>query len=115
MSERPLLPITGIAEGLGAVTAGPFARAGYDVVGLARSERTAGSLAGEVGTGGGLYAHVIATSRTLRTLRQRLGRRPGGSRRMDAGAIANAYLQLVQQHPSAWTHEVDLRPFSERF
>ena len=29
--------------------------------------------------------------------------------------IAAAYLQLVEQPPSAWTHELDLRPSSERF
>jgi len=35
--------------------------------------------------------------------------------RMNPDAIASAYLDLVRQHPSAWTHELDLRPFSERF
>ena len=30
-------------------------------------------------------------------------------------AIAQACLALSAQHPSAWTHEMDLRPFSERF
>lgn len=30
-------------------------------------------------------------------------------------AIAQAYWQLHQQHRSAWTHELDLRPFSEPF
>jgi hypothetical protein len=29
--------------------------------------------------------------------------------------IAQAYLDLAAQRPSAWTHEMDLRSFSERF
>jgi len=28
--------------------------------------------------------------------------------------IADTYLHLAQQHRSAWTHEIDLRPFSDR-
>jgi NAD(P)-dependent dehydrogenase (short-subunit alcohol dehydrogenase family) len=30
-------------------------------------------------------------------------------------AIAETYWQLYKQHPSAWTHEIDLRPFKEPF
>jgi NAD(P)-dependent dehydrogenase (short-subunit alcohol dehydrogenase family) len=30
-------------------------------------------------------------------------------------AIAETYWQLHLQHPSAWTHEIDLRPFKESF
>jgi NAD(P)-dependent dehydrogenase (short-subunit alcohol dehydrogenase family) len=30
-------------------------------------------------------------------------------------AIAESYWQLHRQHRSAWTHELDLRPFSEKF
>lgn len=30
-------------------------------------------------------------------------------------AIASTYLQLVNQHPSAWTHEIDLRPAHGKF
>ena len=30
-------------------------------------------------------------------------------------AIAEAYWQLHQQHPSAWSFEIDLRPFKETF
>jgi hypothetical protein len=43
----------------------------------------------------------------------RFGASPSG--RMMANAIAQTYLDLSAQHPSAWTHEMDLRPFSERF
>jgi NAD(P)-dependent dehydrogenase (short-subunit alcohol dehydrogenase family) len=30
-------------------------------------------------------------------------------------AIAETYWQLHRQHPTAWTHEIDLRPFKEPF
>jgi NAD(P)-dependent dehydrogenase (short-subunit alcohol dehydrogenase family) len=43
---------------------------------------------------------------------QRFG---SGSKRMDPDAIAVAYLTLATQPPSAWTHELDLRPSAERF
>ncbi|MCK9608736.1 MAG: glucose 1-dehydrogenase, partial [Methylomonas sp.] len=34
---------------------------------------------------------------------------------VQASAIAETYWQLHRQHPSAWTHEIDLRPFKEAF
>jgi hypothetical protein len=34
---------------------------------------------------------------------------------MDPQAIARCYLDLTVQPRSAWTHEMDLRPFSESF
>lgn len=233
-SPRPLLLIAGVAEGLGASLAATFARAGYDVVGLARSDKAAGLLATCVADGGRRYTHLrcdissaqrvgdilapyagsiavlvhnahelrigpfIETSaeeiedvwRTtclgamnaahavlpamlargaghiimsgatasirgaanfaafasakfaLRGFAQSLAREYGGrgvhvahvildglvdepqttarfgvgqSQRMDADSVAAAYLWLARQERSAWTHELDLRPFSERF
>ena len=54
-SPRPLLLITGIADGLGAGIATAFAGAGYDILGLARSNKAAARSAtslrrGEAGT-----------------------------------------------------------------
>lgn len=34
---------------------------------------------------------------------------------LDAQAIAETYWQLHMQHRSAWTHELDLRPYKENF
>lgn len=34
---------------------------------------------------------------------------------LDPDAIAQSYMGLIEQPKSAWTHEIDLRPFSERF
>jgi NAD(P)-dependent dehydrogenase (short-subunit alcohol dehydrogenase family) len=231
---RPLLLVTGIAEGLGASIARAFATAGHDVLGLARSDRAAAQLERRIGEVGGRYTHligdvtqpaalaqalgphldrirvlvhnaqallikpvtetsiaefeqtwrvaclgafaaaqavlpamaarkagtVILTGATaslrggarfagfasakfaLRGLAQSLSREfgPQGihvahvvldgliegaqtdrrfgaaqSARMDPDEVARAYLGLALQHPSAWTHELDLRPFSERF
>jgi NAD(P)-dependent dehydrogenase (short-subunit alcohol dehydrogenase family) len=46
---RPLLLVTGIADGLGASIAATFARAGYDILGLARSDKAAASIGSLVG------------------------------------------------------------------
>jgi hypothetical protein len=40
---------------------------------------------------------------------------PGSTARMDPDSIAAAYLALARQHRSAWSHEIDLRPFTETF
>ena len=55
---RPLLLVTGIGDGLGAATADAFAAAGHDVLGLARSEDAAASIAARVGARGGAYTHI---------------------------------------------------------
>jgi NAD(P)-dependent dehydrogenase (short-subunit alcohol dehydrogenase family) len=34
---------------------------------------------------------------------------------LNIGAIADAYWQIHRQHRSAWTHELDLRPYKEPF
>jgi NAD(P)-dependent dehydrogenase (short-subunit alcohol dehydrogenase family) len=231
---RPLLLITGIAEGFGAEIATAFARAGHDVLGLSRSDRASAHIRQSVEQHGGIYDHlacdltqasevgvalephaeridvlvhnahklltkpfgqttavefeqvwrvaclgamlsaqaviphmaargkgtVILTGATagirggakfsafasakfaLRGLAQSLAREfgpvgvhvthlvldglidevqteqrfgPSSSARMSPQAIAQACLALSAQHPSAWTHEMDLRPFSERF
>ncbi|MFM2045147.1 MAG: hypothetical protein RLY86_3723 [Pseudomonadota bacterium] len=41
------------------------------------------------------------------------GKRPDG--RLEPDAIADAYWTLHTQHRSAWTQELDLRPWTERF
>src|SRR5260370_42539625 len=48
-SGRPTLLLTGAAEGLGASIAATFAATGYDVVGLARSDRASAHVAPVVG------------------------------------------------------------------
>jgi NAD(P)-dependent dehydrogenase (short-subunit alcohol dehydrogenase family) len=55
---RPLVLIAGIASGLGASLAEAFAAAGHDVLGFARSDRSAAEVASRVAGAGGAYAHA---------------------------------------------------------
>jgi len=84
-----------------------FASAKFAQRGLAQS------LAREYGPQGIHVAHVVIDGMIDAATTDRLA--GTGSQRMDPVAIARAYLYLADQHPSAWTHELDLRPSSERF
>jgi NAD(P)-dependent dehydrogenase (short-subunit alcohol dehydrogenase family) len=55
---RPVLLLTGIAEGLGAAIAAVFAGAGHDVIGLSRSDRASDHIKHLVEPGGGRYTHL---------------------------------------------------------
>jgi NAD(P)-dependent dehydrogenase (short-subunit alcohol dehydrogenase family) len=85
-----------------------FASAKFALRGLAQA------LAREFGPTGVHVAHVVIDGLidAPRT-DQRFGPANGG--RMDSKAIAQAYLQLAAQPPSAWTQEMDLRPLTEKF
>lgn len=72
------------------------------------------SLAREYGPQGIHVAHVVVDG-VIRSERAREAMGLDDADCLDPDAIAEAYLQLVGQHPSAWTHEIDLRPFKERF
>jgi NAD(P)-dependent dehydrogenase (short-subunit alcohol dehydrogenase family) len=100
---------SGATAGLrGGANFSAFASAKFALRGLAQA------LAREFGPRGVHVAHVVidglidapATDR-------RFGSAQGG--RMDAAAVARAYLSLSLQPPSAWTQEMDLRPFAEKF
>ena len=76
-------------------------------------------MAREYGPAGLHVAHVIIDGGIDGVqLRTRL-REPEGARGEDGllnvNAIAEAYWHLHRQHRSAWTHELDLRPFWEAF
>lgn len=73
------------------------------------------SLAREFGPQGIHVAHVnidgvIATPRNLGRLSDK-----NEDFFLQPDAIADAYWQLAAQHKSAWSQEIDLRPFGERF
>src|SRR5438477_3200357 len=55
---RRTLLVTGIAEGLGTEIAGTFSRAGYDVLGVSRSDRASVAVGAAVEQGGGRYTHL---------------------------------------------------------
>ncbi len=73
------------------------------------------SMARELGPQGIHVAHVIIDGQ-IRSPRyaQRLAER-GPDSLLDPDAIAEVYLDLHRQHRSAWTQELDLRPWVERF
>lgn len=103
---RGTLIFTGATAALrGSTGFAGFAMAKFSLRALAQSA------AREFGPQGVHVAHVvidgqIASARTAeRDPRETL----------DPAAIADSYLLLHRQHPTAWTHELDLRPSVERF
>lgn len=74
------------------------------------------SLARELGPQGIHVAHVVIDGQIADATRP--GRAPGTrgeDAMLDPDAIAEAYWQLHVQPHSAWTHELDVRPWVERF
>ncbi|MGH1538771.1 MAG: SDR family NAD(P)-dependent oxidoreductase [Gammaproteobacteria bacterium] len=72
------------------------------------------SLAREYQKQGIHIAHVILDG-ILDTTRSRELHSLDPEKMMSTDDVAEAYLQLVLQKPSAWTHELDLRPKTETF
>ena len=85
-----------------------FATAKFALRGLTQS------LAREYQKQGIHIAHVILDG-ILDTPRSRELHTLDPTEMMSTKDVANAYLQLIQQPSSAWTHELDLRPQSETF
>jgi NAD(P)-dependent dehydrogenase (short-subunit alcohol dehydrogenase family) len=95
---------------------GPFAAFAAAKAGL---RSLAQSAAREYGPRGVHVAHIVIDGgidgERLRTDAPRRGTEAGMDGLLDPEAIAETYWQLHQQHRSAWTHEVDLRPYKESF
>ena len=85
-----------------------FASAKFALRGLTQS------LAREFQPEGIHVAHVILDG-IIDTARSRARHGLAPERMMDPDAIAETYWQIAHQPPSAWTHELDLRPASETF
>jgi NAD(P)-dependent dehydrogenase (short-subunit alcohol dehydrogenase family) len=112
--QQGVVILSGATAGLrGGANFSAFASAKFALRGLAQS------LAREYGPKGVHVAHVVLDGLIGEPQTdQRFGPQDSVSQasgRMDPGAIAQAYLDLSRQNPSAWTHEMDLRPFAERF
>jgi NAD(P)-dependent dehydrogenase (short-subunit alcohol dehydrogenase family) len=77
------------------------------------------SLAREFGPKGIHVAHVIVDGAIdgdrIRSVIADAEQRLGGDGMLHPDRIADSYLMLHRQHRSAWTQELDLRPFSESF
>ena len=77
------------------------------------------SMAREFGPLGIHVGHVVIDGgidgERLNTAVPHLKSQRGSDGLLNIDAIADAYWHLHRQHPSAWTHELDLRPFKEPF
>lgn len=77
------------------------------------------SMAREFGPRGIHVAHVIVDGaidgERVRSLFPGISERLGKNGMLEIKAIAETYWQLHLQHPSAWTQELDVRPFKEQF
>jgi NAD(P)-dependent dehydrogenase (short-subunit alcohol dehydrogenase family) len=77
------------------------------------------SMARELGPKGIHVAHVICDGSIDGVFSRQnipdLDRRLAENRVLKPADVAEAYLALHKQKPSAWTHELDLRPWSESF
>src|SRR3546814_2407210 len=73
------------------------------------------SMARELGPLGVHVAHVIVDGQILAPSKQHLLDERGPDSLLDPHAIAQTYLHLHQQPRSVWTHELDVRPWSEKF
>jgi NAD(P)-dependent dehydrogenase (short-subunit alcohol dehydrogenase family) len=77
------------------------------------------SMARELGPAGIHVAHIvvdggIAGERLCKNRPERV-QQAGEDGLLDLEAITDAFLAVLNQHRSAWTHELDLRPFKEPF
>jgi NAD(P)-dependent dehydrogenase (short-subunit alcohol dehydrogenase family) len=73
------------------------------------------SMARELGPKGIHVAHVVIDGQIRSERYAHLVGERGPDSLLDPDAIAAQYLALHRQHRSAWTHEIDLRPWSEKF
>jgi NAD(P)-dependent dehydrogenase (short-subunit alcohol dehydrogenase family) len=77
------------------------------------------SMAREFGPLGLHVAHVVIdggiNGERLVSRRPQLLQERGADGLLDVDAIAETYWQIHRQHRTAWTQEVDLRPFKENF
>jgi NAD(P)-dependent dehydrogenase (short-subunit alcohol dehydrogenase family) len=77
------------------------------------------SMARELGPAGIHVAHIVIdggiAGERLRKNRPERVQQAGEDGLLDLEAIADAFLAVLAQKRSAWTHELDLRPFKEPF
>jgi NAD(P)-dependent dehydrogenase (short-subunit alcohol dehydrogenase family) len=87
----------------------PFAMGKFALRGLAQS------LAREFGPKGIHVAHFVIDGGILRAGADARAATRGEDGMLLPDAIAETFLNVHRQHRSAWSHEVDLRPWAERF
>lgn len=107
---RGTIIFTGATAGIrGGASFAAFAAAKFGLRAVAQS------MARELGPKGVHVAHVVIDGiiDAGRSAAYVAGKGPDAG--LSADAIAETYLHLVDQPRSAWTHELDLRPYAERF
>ena len=62
-----------------------------------------------------MLSSMAVSTEQLNTAAPRLKIERGTDGLLNIDAIADAYWHLHRQHASAWTHELELRPFKEPF
>lgn len=94
-------------------------RGGARFVGFAAAKfglrAVAQSLARDLGPKGIHVAHVVIDGQIKADREGYRESERGTDAVMDADGIARTYMALHRQHRSAWAHEVDLRPWVEKF
>ncbi|MDL2336522.1 MAG: SDR family NAD(P)-dependent oxidoreductase [Pseudomonadota bacterium] len=116
-AARPMLSrgkgailFTGATAGVkGFAQSASFAMGKFALRGLAQS------LARELGPHGIHVGHVIVDGLIRSSASPGAESAAEADTQLDPEAIAQTYLHLLSQHRSAWTWEVDVRPWSERF
>ena len=105
---RGTILFTGASASIkGFAQSAPFAMGKFALRGLAQS------MARELGPKGIHVAHVVIDG-AIRTARNPdAADAPDGH--LDPDAIAETYLALIAQPRSAWTHELEVRPWTETF
>jgi NAD(P)-dependent dehydrogenase (short-subunit alcohol dehydrogenase family) len=73
------------------------------------------SMARELGPRGIHVAHIIIDGQILSERNRSFEDERGPDSLLRPEAIAENYWNVLQQSRSAWTHELDLRPWSEKF
>lgn len=100
--KRGSILFTGASASVkGYAQSAPFAMGKFALRGLAQS------MARELAPQGVHVAHFVIDGG--------IGRDPAGDSKLDPDAIAATYLSIHRQHRSAWTSEVELRPWVEKF
>jgi NAD(P)-dependent dehydrogenase (short-subunit alcohol dehydrogenase family) len=84
-----------------------FAMGKFALRGLAQSA------ARELGPNGIHVAHFVIDGAIRSAMRAENPDKPDGM--LDPDAIAQSYIDILLQHRSAWSHEVELRPWTESF
>jgi NAD(P)-dependent dehydrogenase (short-subunit alcohol dehydrogenase family) len=87
----------------------PFAMSKFALRGLAQS------MARELQPRNIHIAHFVIDGGVASPERGRIAGAEAPDSLLDANAIAETYLAVLRQHRSAWTSEVELRPWVERF